>query len=125
MTAWEKYREHAAATAYRRPGSDEPFYMRTHTPASSGEWAARMRKVEPGRAVKISEPTDSNPMQSAPFVLFAAYDTRNKYGRAARPEITATHPYALTTYVEGDLSTEFYATADDRDRALYLLERAA
>ena len=128
MTApapWEQYREHAAATAYRRPGNDEPFYVRTHTPNTSGEWARQMRRTDPGHVVTITEPTASNPMQSAPFVLFASYDTRKKYGHAPRPEITKTHPYAITTYAEGDLSTEFYATAEDRDRALFLLERAA
>jgi hypothetical protein len=122
---WTKYREHAAAHAYRRPGEDQPYYMRAHTPNSSGEWAQRMRGADPAHGVRISEPTASNPMQSAPYVLFAAYDARGKYRTAAHPQITKTHPYVLTTYTEGDLVTEFYPTAEARDRALFLLERAA
>lgn len=122
---WEKYHAHAAETAYREPGADEPFYMRTHTPNDSGKWALQMSRGGAWHGLKISEPTDSNPMQSAPHVLFASYDTRNERGRAAtHSRITKTHPYAVATYCEGDLSTEFYATAEDRDRALFLLERA-
>lgn len=130
---WAKYREHAAAhafldaaTAASMPGSEPtPHYMRAFTHASSAEWAQQMRKTDPAHGVTISEPTPGNPMQSAPHVLFASYDARNKYGNAPRSHITATHPYTITTYTEGDLVTEFYATAEARDRALYLLERAA
>lgn len=131
---WTKYREHAAAHAFpdaaateaSTPGSEPtPYYMRAFTPNSSGEWATQMRKADPAHGVKISEPTPSNPMQSAPHVLFAAYDARGRYGTASHSRITKTHPYAITTYTEGDLITEFYATAEARDRALYLLERAA
>lgn len=124
-TPWTKYRAHAAVTAYREPGTDGPYYMRAHTPNSSGEWAAQMRKCDPAHGLQISEPTADNPMQSAPYVLFASYDARGKYRTASHSRITKTHPYVITTYAEGDLITEFYATAEDRDRALYLLERAA
>lgn len=122
---WTKYREHAAEHAYRRPGESAPYYMRAHTPNSSGEWARQMRGADPAHGVRISEPTEGNPMQSAPYVLFAAYDARGKYRTAAHSQITKTHPYVLTTYTEGDLVTEFYPTAEGRDRALFLLEHAA
>lgn len=131
---WTKYREHAAAhafpdaaaTAASTPGAEpKPYYVRAFTPNSSATWAAQMRGADPAHGVKISEPTASNPMQSAPYVLFAAYDARGKYRTAAHSQITKTHPYVITTYTEGDLVTEFYATAEARDRALFLLERAA
>jgi hypothetical protein len=130
---WTKYREHAAAYAYAdakvtaasMPGTEPtPYYMRAVTPVSSGEWAQRMRRADPAHSVTISEPTASNPMQSAPLVLFAAYDARGPHRTAAHERITKTHPYVITTYAEGDLITEFYPTAEARDRALYLLERA-
>jgi hypothetical protein len=130
---WTKYREHAAAYAYAdakateasMPGTEPtPYYMRAHTPLMSAGWALRMRSAASVYGVTISEPTASNLMQSAPHVLFAAYDARNTYGNAAHPRITKTHPYVITTYAEGDLITEFYPTAEARDRALYLLERA-
>lgn len=130
---WTKYREHAAAHAFpdaaateTMPGSEPtPYYMRAFTPNDSAEWSRRMRGTDPAHGVKISEPTPSNPMQSAPHVLFASYDARNKYGNASHSRITKTHSYVITTYTEGDLVTEFYATAEARDRALFLLERAA
>lgn len=123
--AWVEYREHAAATAYAAPATpDAPFYVRARTPNDSAQWAAQMRKAHPAHAVRISEPTADNLMQSAPAVLFASYDARGKYRTTARSEITGTHPYVITTYCEGDLVTEFYATVADRDRALWLLERA-
>lgn len=131
---WTKYREHAAAyafpdaaaTAASAPGTEPtPLYVRAFTPNGSGEWARQMRGTDQAHGVKISEPTPSNPMQSAPHVLFAAYDARGKYRTAARSQVTKTHPYVITTYTEGDLVTEFYPTAEARDRALFLLERAA
>lgn len=130
---WTKYREHAAAYAYTNaeaiaadmPGVEAtPYYMRARTPLSSGEWAQLVRGTHPAHGVTISEPTASNPMQSAPLVLFAAYDARGPHRTAAHERITKTHPYVITTYAEGDLITEFYPTAEARDRALYLLERA-
>lgn len=121
---WAEYRTHAADTAYSEPGTDEPFRIRAHTPNSSGEWAKQMRGAHPAHGVKISEPTASNPMQSAPHVLFAAHDARGRFRTAPHSRITKTHPHALATYCEGDLTTEFYATAELRDRALFLLERA-
>lgn len=131
VAPWTKYREHAAAHAFAAftpddmPGSEPtPHYMRAWTPLTSGEWAGQMRRTDPAHGVAISEPTDSNPMQSAPYVLFAAYDARGKYRTGALSRITATHPYVISTYTEGDLVTEFYATAEARDRALFLLERA-
>lgn len=131
---WTKYREHAAAyafpdakaTAESMPGAEPtPFYVRTFTPNDSAEWARQMRGVHPAHDVKISEPTQSNPMQSTPYVMFAAYDARGRFRTASHGHITKTHPYVITTYTEGDLVTEFYPTAEARDRALYLLERAA
>lgn len=121
---WEKYRAHALDHAHKDDDGN-PRYVRAFTPNSSAEWARQMRGTDTVHDVKISEPTDSNPMQSAPYVLFASYDARGRYRNAARPEITKTHPYVITTYTEGDLVTEFYATTEARDRALYLLERAA
>jgi hypothetical protein len=121
---WTKYREHAAAHALPPGTVATTFYLRAHTPLSSGEWAQLMRRTHPAHDVKISEPTASNPMQSAPLVLFAAYDARGPHRTAAHMRITKTHPYVITTYAEGDLITEFYPTAEARDRALYLLERA-
>jgi hypothetical protein len=120
---WTKYREHALEHA-RKDDDANPYYMRAFTPNDSGEWARQMRNADPAHGLKISEPTPGNPMQSAPHVLFASYDARNKYGNAAHARITKTHPYAITTYAEGDLITEFYQTAEARDRALFLLERA-
>lgn len=136
MTApapWAKYREHAAAyafadaaaTAASMPGSEPTaFYMRAFTPNDSGTWADQMRRTDTAHGVKISEPTPSNTMQSAPHVLFASYDARGRFRTAPHGRITKTHPYVITTYTEGDLVTEFYPTAEARDRALYLLERA-
>lgn len=132
---WTKYREHAAANAFpdaeataaTMPGSEPvpvPFYMRAFTPNDSAEWARQMRGTNPAHDVKITPPTDSNPMQDAPYVMFASYDARGKYRTASHGHITKTHPYVITTYTEGDLVTEFYATAEARDRALFLLERA-
>jgi hypothetical protein len=127
---WEKYREHANAHAFRAddPADLDPpsevFYMRAHTPNTPAEWSWQMRRAHPAHGVTISEPSASNPMQSPPFVLFASYDARGQYRTGAHSRITKTHPYVITTYTEGDLVTEFYATADARDRALYLLERA-
>jgi hypothetical protein len=66
----------------------------------------------------ISEPTESNPMQSAPYVLFGSYDLTGEYA----PDDGAA--YVVATYTEGDVSVARYGTAADRDRALWLLERA-
>lgn len=121
---WARYREHAATHAFRRPNQSSPYYMRTITPLNSREWARQLLAADPVHHAIISEPSANNPMQSAPFVLFAAYDTRNRYGWGAHRSLTKTHPYAISTYAEGDLTTEFYATPEALERALFLLERA-
>ncbi|UOE45943.1 hypothetical protein [Agromyces larvae] len=110
---WQRFNEHAEEHALY--GSQSP---KGHTPADSGEWAAKVRNLHP--SAEIHEPAPSNGYQSAPYVLFATYDMRDN-GRAL-PD--ASHPYALACYCEGDVTYYLYKTAADQARALWLLERA-